>query len=658
MITCSSCGNKNRDGAKFCKKCGFLLMQPLLVSGPLPPDTVLVNRYKIINLIKTGGMGAVYKAVDFKFNNICAVKELLPPYGTQEEQKRAALWFKREGKLLNRLEHRSLPKVSDYFICNGRYYLIMNFIEGEDLEIKLQKNGKLLEDEVVSLARQILEVLDYLHSQKPPVVYRDVKPGNIMINNEGRAILIDFGIARVVSEASKTKKTAIGTAGYAPPEQCRGKVEPRSDLYALGATMHHLLTGIEPLPFIFEPLKKLIPSVSSELNYTVMKSLELDVENRFPSAKEMLGGLTSRPSISIISCDKKKNVSCKRCGNKNFDMANFCSKCGFLLQENSSSHLFKSEAVSSFPFSDNKSHSGRIGNKRRAAISKPSISVIYKCINCGRENIKKSDLCVYCNYPMDISKSFQSTSLEKSIYCPAGSELLLVPGGIFDMGSNNEEINERPVHKVNINPFYLGKYTVTNREYSAFDPEHNNPGDDLPVVEVSWNNAVAYCCWLSKKEGLDLCYPNMFKSFFSGSNVDITKNGYRLPTEAEWEFACRGGTKNRYYWGDYINKDYLFYIDNSNLELMPSGHCLLPNNFGLYDMSGNVWEWCNDWYGEYLPGYAENPSGPFKGKERILRGGSYRSYGDWCRSSCRNFAHPDLISCDYGFRLAKSLTGY
>jgi serine/threonine-protein kinase len=137
----------------------------------------------------------------------------------------------------------------------------MTFIEGIDLETMLSRDGKagLPADKVMEWSKQILQVLDYLHTQNPPIVYRDIKPGNIMIHKDGRAMLIDFGIARFVQESSKTKKTAIGTPGYSPVEQCRGQVEPRSDLYALGATMHHLLTGIEPLPFKFVPLSNIVP---------------------------------------------------------------------------------------------------------------------------------------------------------------------------------------------------------------------------------------------------------------------------------------------------------------------------------------------------------------------------------------------------------------
>jgi len=261
-----------------------------LPNKPLPAGTLLEKRYKIQKLIKSGGMGAVYIAEDKRLDNICAVKELLPVYGKAEEIEKAKEWFKREGELLAGLNHVGLPRVFDYFICNGRYYLVMTFIEGEDLETLLEKEGNvgLPEEKVLEIAMEILEILDYLHNRTPPVVYRDIKPANIMLHKSGRAILIDFGIARAIHEGSREKKTAVGTPGYAPAEQCIGKVVPQSDIYALGATMHHLLTGIAPVPFRFKPVKDILPGLSSEMEKIIIKALEIRPEDRFFNAKEML----------------------------------------------------------------------------------------------------------------------------------------------------------------------------------------------------------------------------------------------------------------------------------------------------------------------------------------------------------------------------------
>jgi serine/threonine protein kinase len=255
----------------------------------LQEDTVLENRYKIIKLIKAGGMGAVYKAMDMKLETLCAIKELLPFYGSSEEKEEARKWFKREAEILARLNHPGIPGISDYFISNNRYYLAMDFIDGDTLRKKLIKEGKpgLPEKNVIEWAKEILDVLNYLHRQNPPVIYRDIKPSNIIINKNGRIKLIDFGIARILYVTDE-KMTKIGTEGYCPLEQYHGKPEIRSDIYALGATMHHLLTGIDPVPFKFKSLREINPSISTELEYVVMKALEEPPEKRFSNAEDML----------------------------------------------------------------------------------------------------------------------------------------------------------------------------------------------------------------------------------------------------------------------------------------------------------------------------------------------------------------------------------
>ena len=293
MFLCKECGKDNKDKSKFCSSCGSLLVKISCPPGTLPPGKILENRYKIIKLIKSGGMGSVYKALNQNLDCICAVKELIPFKATEEEREKVTEWFIREAKLLARLNHINLPKVFDYFIENEKYYLIMTFIKGEDLITILEREGNpgLPEKKVIEWSLQILKVLDYLHNQKPVVIYRDLKPDNIMHTYDGQIILIDFGLARTINPAQDLRKTCRGTLGYSPLEQYEGNGEPRSDLYALGATMHHLLTGIEPLPFKFEPVKKTIANISPFLENIIAKSLEKKADKRFSSAKAMIKAL-------------------------------------------------------------------------------------------------------------------------------------------------------------------------------------------------------------------------------------------------------------------------------------------------------------------------------------------------------------------------------
>ncbi|MEW6558042.1 MAG: serine/threonine-protein kinase, partial [Elusimicrobiota bacterium] len=277
----------------------------------LKTGIILENHYKVVNLIKKGGMGAVYKAEDIKSNSIYAIKELIPPLGTSLEQEQAKQWFKREAELLKKLKHPNFPKISDNFISNGRYYLVMTYIDGQDLETILEKEGNpgLPEQKVIDWAKQILEFLDYLHNQSPPVIYRDIKPSNIMLNKNNQIVLVDFGIARVIHQNSQTTKTIIGTEGYCPVEQYRGKAEPRSDLYSLGATMHHLLTGMSPIPFKFDPLSTSNPNISSNLENIVMKALNDDLNKRFLSAKQMINALKGVNSLKNTSLEVQSNQS-------------------------------------------------------------------------------------------------------------------------------------------------------------------------------------------------------------------------------------------------------------------------------------------------------------------------------------------------------------
>ena len=255
--------------------------QPL--AGPLEPGTVLQGRYAIERLLGGGGMGMVYLARDQRLaNRPCAIKEMVDHFIDQAQRIEANEYFAREADTLAQLKHQAIPAITDRFELANRHYLVMEYVEGRNLEEELAARGEPLpEGLVIDIARQLCDVLAYLHGLEPPMIYRDMKPSNVMLNPNGRVVLVDFGIARLFKAARKG--TMIGTLGFAPPEQYQGLVDPRSDIYSLGATLHYVLTGRDPEkfpPFSFPPVRELRPAVSSNLAGAIDAALAYELDGR------------------------------------------------------------------------------------------------------------------------------------------------------------------------------------------------------------------------------------------------------------------------------------------------------------------------------------------------------------------------------------------
>jgi outer membrane protein assembly factor BamB len=272
----------------------------------LAAGTVLQGRYRVEEPIGIGGMSVVYRGRDLRFKDVaryCAIKEMSQSAPDSHTRSLNLKNFEREAGLLATLQHPAIPKVYDFFEEGGRIYLVLELIPGKDLETVLEENGKpIAESRVATWSIQICDVLSYLHTHQPAtIVFRDMKPSNVMVTADDRIVLIDFGIARNLNRSDR-KGTMIGTEGYSPPEQYRGMAEPQGDLYALGATMHHLLTNTDPrleTPFTFQerPIRQLNSAVSSEMESLVVKALEYDMTARWQSAAEMKQVIMGVPGV-------------------------------------------------------------------------------------------------------------------------------------------------------------------------------------------------------------------------------------------------------------------------------------------------------------------------------------------------------------------------
>jgi len=253
---------------------------------------VLGNRYRIVRPLGGGGMKSVYLAEDLKLSKrLCAVAAMIDNFADPEEQQAAVAAFQREADMLASLRHEHIPQIYDKFSEQQNHYLVMEFVEGDTLEKRAKvSGGKLSQQETIEIAIQILDTLEYLHGLNPPVIYRDMKPGNVMVTPNGKVKLIDFGIARLFQQ---TTMTLVGTPGYSPREQYGGKVEERSDLYSLAATLHEALSGRPAVPFDFPPLVQLCPGSNQHLSDLIGQALADKVEDRVPNAREFKNRLAA-----------------------------------------------------------------------------------------------------------------------------------------------------------------------------------------------------------------------------------------------------------------------------------------------------------------------------------------------------------------------------
>jgi len=300
---CPHCNKTNPPSASYCAGCGLQLAIPN--SQSLQPSTVLQNRYRIVSLLGQGGFGAVYRAWDNSLKRPCAVKENLETGSQARDQ------FQQEASVLANLSHPNLPRVIDHFFLPGQgQYLVMDFVEGQDLDALIRQQGPLPAREGIQVISQIADALNYLHTQPSPVIHRDIKPANIRVRADGRAFLVDFGLVKLLKTSKMTSAGARGiTPGYSPPEQYgHGGTDHRTDIYALGATLYSLLTGLDPQESVERAGRDSIPhahlvnpAIPSSVGAVIARSMALDPDMRYQSADEFRTALVNALSFPIPS---------------------------------------------------------------------------------------------------------------------------------------------------------------------------------------------------------------------------------------------------------------------------------------------------------------------------------------------------------------------
>ena len=598
---CPECGTANRDAAKFCVSCG----------GPtaeLTVGTVLQGRYSIIGPLGSGAMGSVYRVRDQRLDCDRALKAMTVPGGTDEARQEAVLRFEREAKMLSQFHHSGLPQVQDFFSEAGRHYLVQTLIVGETLEEILRTHGRpgLPEAWVVDASVQLLEILAYLHRQVPAIVYRDLKPSNVMFETAtGRVVLVDFGIAR---RALGATGTGIGTEGYAPPEQYAGHAEPRSDLYSLAATMHHLLTGhMSSVPFHFASPASLGLHLSPALEAVLAGALQMDVSHRFTSALEMKamllgsGGTPVLPRVPPAPVPTMVSAPAPQATWGPPHPSSFSAA-----QPSASPRPARLEGPAPSP--RDPAVSSGVGGK---VVPVPS-----GCSSLGRN-----------------SRGFEEFENEID-----GSILIYVPGATFSMGMS--DVSGSLPHRVTVDSFYIAKLDVTNAQFRKFLTTEGHTsagnwqqyadmwGERAPVVEISWYDAVAYARWA----------------------------GLRLPTEAEWEYAARGPRALVYPWGNEWDPERLVWSHNGLRGAQPVGRFASgAAPCGALDMVGNAWQWCSSKFKPYPYRADDGREDPEGADARVLRGGSWiYDNPSHFRGAYRYKGVPDSANYLRGFRCARS----
>ncbi|MDE5085686.1 MAG: bifunctional serine/threonine-protein kinase/formylglycine-generating enzyme family protein, partial [Trichodesmium sp. St16_bin2-tuft] len=584
---------------------------------------ILRNHYKIIKSLGTGGFGDTYLAQDLDLpgNPKCVVKHLKPKSLDPIVLSIARKLFEREAETLYKLGRDSdqIPRLFAHFQEGREFYLVQEYIEGQDISRELTPGKKLSESETIALVKGILEALTVAHHNN--IIHRDIKPQNLMRRrSDNQIVLIDFGAVKEISVLTTNQKgattltVAVGTLGYMPSEQNCGKPKLSSDIYAVGMVGIKALTGKDPESFPTDQNTGNIiwrneAQVSKYLADILDKMVHQYFPQRYDNATEALKALNiqnnkTRRQILILG-----------------GLAGSGFVGALLIQrfnKPSPENIPTSELIPETPPKNISTPQPTPSPTPSPRLKFPIETFTTVTVNSRGEIISRPQ--------------GQAELMTENIGNGVSLEMVKIPGGRFLMGSPETEAGrqsrEGPQHYVDVPEFFMGKYAVTQGQWEAV--MGNNPsyfkGASRPVERVSWYDATKFCQKLSQ----------------------ITGKKYSLPSESQWEYACRARTTTPFYFGETITSELVNYRGSSTYADAPKGEyrgkttnvgIFPPNAFGLYDMHGNVWEWCADEWHDNYDGAPTDGSVWLDGyKDRApLRGGSWDFFPNDCRSAFRNF---------------------
>jgi serine/threonine-protein kinase len=607
----------------------------------------LIDRYEVKAELGRGGMATVYHAHDPRFDREVAIK-VMPREFLHDPTFRAR--FEREAKAIASIQHPHILPVYDFGEHDGQPYIVMAHMPGGSLSGKLAAGGLPL-DETSRIITQIASAIDEAHAAG--IIHRDLKPANILFDKRGNAYLSDFGIARLTEATAQLTGTGIvGTPAYMAPEMAyEGGLSPLVDVYALGVTLYQMLAGQVPykadtpmgvlMAHASRPipdLRQMRPDLPDSLQAVLERAMAKDPADRYQSAGELAAGLNSAVSVGTqraASLPADPTPAPADPHARTMDVPASRREPTRKEPPPTQRETVKKTAPTTRKTGINPLW-WMIGGLALVAVIGIGMAVVgFGAVTAGlfgrgvsvpEINPVPTLIAVESAHPL--AKKGVTANADWTPYTEEksnGVTMALVPAGCFLMGSEDGDDDEQPIRKVCFDtPFWMDATEVTNQQYGS---SGSWSGDYLPRENVSWTDAQAHC----------------------------EKRGARLPTEAEWEYAARGPDGLVYPWGNTFVTDNVVYFNNSDAQTASVGSRPVGASWvGALDLSGNVWEWVNDWYGAYPSDQQVNPTGPESGDYRVLRGGSWKYAEFYSRTTERNRYLPNRGFGDFGFRCALS----